>query len=335
MVRVHFSADDLARVRLKALGPLAELQLALTEAQRGAGGALFAGWRRRVRAALPGDARRLAGAWALPRRNLDLYTTVGACADLRGAVDRILSGSPRLLAELPLYPAAFHDRQPGWAVDGVRGDREAAVRLDAAVASAHAAALAPYWERVRAVLTAEYDHAARRMASLGVDGLLAGLGTWARWCPSRSVLEVDFRPLGGMSDLRLRGRGLALAPSFFAVRAEVFVPSDDGELLLIYPAVREPLRVAAVFDVRRRRSDAALAALLGRTRAAVLEAAAEGATTGQVARRLGVAASSASTHAAVLRDAGLITSRRDGGRVWHLVTPVGRQLLDRAWAAPL
>lgn len=330
MLRVHFSADDLARVRLESLGPLAELQLALTEAQRAAGGALFAGWRRRVRATLSADARKLAGAWALPRRNLDLYTTVGASADLPGAVDRILSGSPRLLAELPLYPAAFRDRQPGWAVMGIGGDREAAVRLDAAVASAHATALAPYWERVRAVLTAEWDHAARRMASLGVEGLLAGLGAWARWRPSPSVLEVDFHPLGGMSDLYLRGRGLALVPSFFAVQAEVFVPSGDGEPVLICPAVRDPLRIAEVFGVRRR-SDAALAALLGRTRAAVLEAAAEGATTGQVARRLGVAASSASTHAAVLRDAGLITSRRDGGRVWHLITPVGRQLLDRSW----
>ncbi|MEU8191559.1 winged helix-turn-helix domain-containing protein, partial [Micromonospora carbonacea] len=72
----------------------------------------------------------------------------------------------------------------------------------------------------------------------------------------------------------------------------------------------------------------ALAALLGRTRAAVLEATDAGCTTGEVARRLRISPAAASQHATVLRNAGLLVSHRDRNTVLHTLTPLGRAILD-------
>ena len=72
-------------------------------------------------------------------------------------------------------------------------------------------------------------------------------------------------------------------------------------------------------------------ALLGRSRAAVLEAVADGCTTTELARRAGVSLASASQHAAVLRDSGLLVTRRTGKSVHHSLTVLGAALLNATW----
>jgi DNA-binding transcriptional ArsR family regulator len=72
-----------------------------------------------------------------------------------------------------------------------------------------------------------------------------------------------------------------------------------------------------------------LAALLGHTRAAVLGALDRPGTTGELARRTGVLPSSASQHATVLREAGLVRTVRDGKAVRHTLTPLGAALRTR------
>ncbi|WP_327588067.1 winged helix-turn-helix domain-containing protein [Nonomuraea sp. NBC_00507] len=67
--------------------------------------------------------------------------------------------------------------------------------------------------------------------------------------------------------------------------------------------------------------------LLGSTRAGILRATVNGATTGELARLHEISASAASQHAQVLREAGLIVSRRMGPNVIHTATPLGRALL--------
>lgn len=70
-----------------------------------------------------------------------------------------------------------------------------------------------------------------------------------------------------------------------------------------------------------------LSALIGRTRAAVLEAIADGGTTSTVAQRLGISAASASEHATVLREAGLVVSIRQRNHMHHSLTRLGADLL--------
>ncbi|MDG4865877.1 winged helix-turn-helix domain-containing protein, partial [Streptomyces sp. T-3] len=66
----------------------------------------------------------------------------------------------------------------------------------------------------------------------------------------------------------------------------------------------------------------------GRTRSAVLASVDGGCTTGELARRVGVSAASASQHATVLRESGLLATVRDGNSVLHTVTPLGAALLQ-------
>ncbi|WP_406482308.1 winged helix-turn-helix domain-containing protein [Streptomyces sp. NBC_01615] len=125
-------------------------------------------------------------------------------------------------------------------------------------------------------------------------------------------------------DIHLAGRGLLLVPSVFCWRTPVTLIDPLLPPVLVYPVSRETgwSALAAPADCHN-----ALEALLGRTRAAALTALANGCTTGELARRIGVSAPTASQHAAVLRDASLIVSVRMRNRVLHTLTPLGRALL--------
>jgi DNA-binding transcriptional ArsR family regulator len=89
--------------------------------------------------------------------------------------------------------------------------------------------------------------------------------------------------------------------------------------VLVYPLHQQPSPVQS--------PGASLTALLGRTRATVLRAAAAGATTSELARVAGVSASCVSQHTTVLRDAGLITSQRQAASILHTLTPLGASML--------
>jgi DNA-binding transcriptional ArsR family regulator len=113
-------------------------------------------------------------------------------------------------------------------------------------------------------------------------------------------------------------------PSIFAPEPTATVNEGDDE-----PAVVTfPVRADWYPTPERSSLDRSpLADLLGSTRAAVVEALADrAATTGGLARRLGISAATASEHASVLRAANLVTSERDGNRVVHRLTPLGLAL---------
>jgi DNA-binding transcriptional ArsR family regulator len=74
-----------------------------------------------------------------------------------------------------------------------------------------------------------------------------------------------------------------------------------------------------------------LANLLGRTRSSVLTTIAESPhlTTKELASLLGISPAGASQHATVLREAGLISTRREGGAALHTLATAGFALLDQ------
>lgn len=71
-----------------------------------------------------------------------------------------------------------------------------------------------------------------------------------------------------------------------------------------------------------------LAALLGRTRSAALEATTEGCTTSELAQACDISLAAASQQASVLREAGLIQTRRNGRAVSHQISELGVRLLE-------
>ncbi|GAA4876336.1 winged helix-turn-helix domain-containing protein [Kitasatospora terrestris] len=328
MLRLHLTAADIGRTRLTLLGPLAETQLALSTAQHRGEDDLLGGWRRRVRSQLHGEARELAVGIAHPAGPLDLLTVAGPADRLDDGLDRLTARRGLIAAEIADAPDGLRARIPRFVAGAARGEAQATASLTAAFRTAHRVSVAPHWDRIERVLTAERAAKATEMVTGGTDALLGSLHPGVRWRPP--VLEVDYRPhTPGRTDIHLCGQGLLLAPSALARSIHLYLPlHEDEQLLLVYPVLRDTLAAARVLT-----ADApggrALDALIGTTRAAVLRTADGGTTTGDLARRLGISAGGASQHATVLRDAGLLHSHRLGRRIQHTLTPLGEALLSR------
>jgi DNA-binding transcriptional ArsR family regulator len=295
MQRIHFTPADFARVRLRpTVGPLVESAFAYGLLGRGVG-APFARWRSQV-------AERLTQ-WPLP------LSGGGAALGLEGFLDLIErsgrsvsteTATDRTAPALPFHPAA--------------GDLSQVWR----------AAVAPYWEHVRGYLEAECEARGRVLMAGGVELLLATLHSKITW--EAPVLEIHDGP---DEDISLDGRGLVLSPSVFLAQRPGRVTrrlAENGSVVLAFAAPPDPRQAAALWD-EPDDSGQPLGALVGQTRASALHALRSSCTTGQLADRLGISAAGASQHTAVLRRAGLITTRRIRNTVLHTLTPLGVALL--------
>lgn len=173
----------------------------------------------------------------------------------------------------------------------------------------------PLWPRIRADAVADRALRAEMLLRGGTDALLTTLGPDWLWQPSTLHL-----PSRSTHDIALCGRGLLLVPSYFATGALIMYRPEEPTVL-VYPmhTAHRPAGTTA---------SAALAPLLGRTRAAVLAALRDPATTTALAERLGISLAGASQHATVLRNAGLVATDRTGTAVLHSLRPLGRALLN-------
>ncbi|KOY59150.1 ArsR family transcriptional regulator [Streptomyces sp. XY332] len=189
----------------------------------------------------------------------------------------------------------------------------------------HRAAVEPYWTHIQAQIEAERAARGRALLDGGADELLASLPPMLRW--RAPVLECDY-PVD--RDVRLRGRGLLLQPSFFCRKTAVTLHDPELPPVLVYPAAAQlasaPTGGESIRPLEEQRQRT-LGKLVGHTRSVVLRAIGDGATTSELARRAGVSLASASQHACVMREAGLVTTLRRGNAVLHTVTPLGAALL--------
>lgn len=325
--RIHFTVEDMARVRVDdAPRPLLELGVALRVLQFPTRPLHLSAWRHTVLTRLPPQARMV----------VDLLPPHGWAPDF---LVPAWAGGPQELLEkvrsVPLHQITdevrlFAERQPlpSWA-HRLGDDPLLLQQLYDSLAVVHEHTIAPYWPRIRADIAADRAVRARHLLQGGAGQLLAGLNPRRmRWNPP--VLEVD--TASGMdAELHLGGRGLLLVPSMFSIRAPVLDPLAEPQPLLTYPVHpapdAPPLFPAAPPSAH---GPATLAALLGRTRAAVLHTIAEhpGCTTTELAASTRIAPASASEHATVLREAGLITTIRDRHTALHSPTPTGLALLN-------
>jgi len=336
------NAEDLAKVRLStSWGQLSEALFSLRALRSRTPSALLDGWAESVRARLcPETALLYALSPGCPP--LDLHTMVGPVS----SIDEALEGLERAPVERLRYELAAIgpslDRSVPWVKSWVRdlsdGDRRARKELVTRFDDYYQHAVGPYWDSIRRYLDAEVTQRARIMAEGGVDRLLATLHPQVRWRPP--LLEIApsaRRPLPGRTShpgveqpAGLSGRSLVLVPAVFDLD-EPFIFCDAADdtlpLLLIYPALRDADDARALWS-EPGPTYRALEMLLGRTRARALEAVADMCTTTELAQRIGVSLPTASHHLRVMRDAGLIASRRAGSRVLHHVTARGAVLLE-------
>jgi len=324
VLRIHFTEVDLARVRVAAEpDQMWEVLSTLHRLQSRGGRWQFAAWHRTVRADL--DAAGLARPvrtvlfplYALGPYLPDFLTPPESEDGISAALDGILRMPGRdVRAEIRLLDQV--SPVPSWAL---RLDQGAERReLTELIRRYHEVAVAPFTECVAGGIVAHRALLARTLLAGGVERLLSSLGPRFRWRPP--VLEVDYRT---DRDLRLRGRGMRIVPTYFSWGTPVAL-ADDG----LPPVLSYPINHPAVPEGALPAEHVPLGALLGGTRARVLRCVADGLTTGELAQVVGISQSAASRHASVLRDAGLTTSRQIGPTVLHTLTPLGAALLGQA-----
>ncbi|MFE2016888.1 ArsR family transcriptional regulator [Streptomyces sp. NPDC059499] len=325
MLRIHFTAADLARVRVApSPDPLWEVCLSLHRLRAGQGRRPYAPWYRAARARLheSGLASSVRSLLLplVPQAGYfpDFLTPAESADGLDAGLKGILATAPdRILDEVGRL--SRNGGGPSW---GARlAEQDARVQLTRTIRAYHDAVIAPYGDEIQARFEAERSARARTLLDAGIDGLLRTPGGGAEWKPP--VLHVGY-PVD--RDLYLEGRGLRLIPSYFCWGSPVALADPELEPVLVYPLGHGSPRQPLPGD---QGPGEPLAALLGRTRAAVLRAAASrtGATTGELARVTGASASSASQHATALRNAGLLVSHRHAALVLHTLTPLGVSLL--------
>jgi DNA-binding transcriptional ArsR family regulator len=327
MHRIHLTAADLARVRVApTLGPMGETLFSLTALRGRMEQTQFGAWRRRVRGVLDSRFAVLAAIAPVRPPRFDMAILAGPGRDLAESAEIFLASSRHAVqAELDFY-ARQHGRVPA-ALAGLVDSLAVRREVLSTVEAYHHAAVGPHWTGIRAHLDAERARRGTILLDQGVDGLLSSLHPSIRWQPP--TLYIRYCTHHGDADFILDGQGLLLVPSFF-VRAPtvMYDPSNPTDCVLIYPATIGVDHAADIWTGGT--STGALANLLGRTRASVLTAIADGVvTTGALARRLDVSSAAVSQHTAVLREAGLITTRRHRSSVLHNPTQVGLTLLDR------
>ncbi|MFJ6047442.1 helix-turn-helix domain-containing protein [Streptomyces sp. NPDC092307] len=318
MLRLHFTAEDLLDIAFASEPlPLVELGMAMAAWQRTDEQAVFGRWRGRVGRELPGRARPL----------LDLLRPDGDNPQFVEPYTRTLAEGLAVVRDAGalLTPcelrrvAARAPGSPSWLRALWAQDREAWEQLGGALRSAYEVVVAPHWPRIRQSFRADVAWRGRLLAAHGIRTCLASTHPRAAW--SGTVLEVDGPP---HYEARLGGRGLLLMPSSFWTGRPLLAEGPDGpdgRRVLLYPALT-PLPLIGPGPAQ-----GALDALLGRTRAAVLQSLIERRTTSELARDLDISLPSASEHTRTLRAAGLITTERDGKAVLHSVTGLGVDLL--------
>ncbi|MQA11178.1 MAG: helix-turn-helix domain-containing protein [Pseudonocardiaceae bacterium] len=319
MLRIHFDADDLARVRTApGPDPLWELVLSLNKLQSPNGGGRYAEWRTRAR-----DRIREAGVQRSfgilrtlvpPHGNFpDFMTPWEASFDLEAGYEAMLRLPPdRMLDDLR---RTFRRRAaPSWVRDLAdrrgRGMRE----IISAMRHYQREVLQPCEPQLMRHVEADLAARTRQLAQDGPVNLLRGLPAPIRW--NDGVLEADY-----LVDhrIRLNGRGLTLVPSYFCNDTPVTL--IDGELppVLVFPASARSVEQPEDRDY--------LAGLVGATRAQILRCLITPMSTRQLAERVRVSSPAVSQHIGVLRGAGLVTSARNGQSVQHRITRLGRELI--------
>jgi len=318
VIRFVFALEDLARTRF-AISPGWELMRSLAAFRDPATAGLHVPWLRSLSGRLAGIALEPAIALIPPRGYAPDFLTPPPAGPL-GDVDDDLAALRRTPAnqirhDMELFRSE-HPRSRA-AEPWLANPRREVARLAHTLEAYWEQAVAPAWPRIRALLEADIAHRARRLAEQGPAALFADLHPGVAWTGERlDVTSVH------EATIQLDGRGLLLMPSVFAWANPATIDLAPWQPTLIYPA----RGIATLWDEGAAAPDG-LARLLGAKRAALLAALDAPRSTTELAPRLSLSPATTSHHLLALRDAGLVTGRREGRAVLYARTPTGDALL--------
>jgi hypothetical protein len=322
MIRLRFGPGTLERVRF-AISPLMETMESLRALRDPDAQALHLPWIREARERT---------------RDLDLAPLMALLPEDRYTPDFVsppphgpLAGIEEELATVAATPPgvvraeierAYRNRPIPAALQPLLDEPASAIPALADLARAYFdRALAPHWPRIRAVVEGDVLHRARRLADGGALHGFADIDPSVRW--SDGVLEIDKR---AEQDVDLADRGLLFVPSVFGWPRVVIVTAPPWQPTIIYPA----RGAGALWEPAGGSASGALAALVGRNRAALLVALDRPRSTTDLAALAGITPGGVSQHLAVLRAAGLVHAHRVGRAVLNLRTVAGDALVGAA-----
>jgi DNA-binding transcriptional ArsR family regulator len=244
---------------------------------------------------------------------------------LRDQLAEIRATPPAQVAhELELCRETVEDERYRRTIDAFLADPAAARDLLATrLHEAWVELVAPFWVRIRTLLDRDIEQRSRTLARHGLRRVLDELHPQIRWtkrglwCADRTgrTVEVD-------------ERGLVLMPSAYMWPKVAAVVDEPWLPTIVYPA----RGVAELWRSPSAPPDG-LARLLGRTRALVLASLDRPLSTTALAALIELSPAGASRHLVALRDAGIVSSNRQGHEVRYRRTELGSALLHRRGAS--
>lgn len=209
----------------------------------------------------------------------------------------------------------------GHPLEGLRpylDDPRAAVdRLAEILAEFWRRAIEPHWTRIHSLLEADLLYRSRRLAEGGAAHLFADLHPRVAWRDDGVDVIMEYA-----ERIDLAGRGLVLVPSAFTCDKPSAMTQPPWQPTVVFPA----RGVALLWESAAAPADA-LARVLGRTRASLLNDLGAPRTTTDLAERLQMTPGGVSQHLSALRDSGLVTARRNGRHVLYWRSPLGDDLV--------
>jgi DNA-binding transcriptional ArsR family regulator len=184
--------------------------------------------------------------------------------------------------------------------------------------------VAPFWDPVHELIDADVAYRSAQIIRGGFDAALHGLHPNVTLAQDSIIVKHS-----DGAHLDLAGRGLALMPSAFVWPHAIVVHDRTWPPTLVYPA-----RGIGDLWTRPSRAPSGLAAVLGRTRALLLDDLDRPATTTTLAARHNISPAATSTQLSRLRTAGLITSQRVGKEVRYRRTTLGDALTSANRPSP-
>lgn len=194
-------------------------------------------------------------------------------------------------------------------------------RLTAMIEAYWEAALAPWWPRIRLLCEQDLLYRARLLAEGGARRLFSDLSPQISWDASGTLQIANT-----ISDITatLNGRGLLLVPTVFGGDRVFSVVAEPWQ-----PTVRyTPRGLGLLWQPPRRTAAAGLIGVVGATRAALLTALDEPASTSELAERCGLTPGGVSQQLQLLHHAGLVTRHRAGRWVLYARTHAAEALLE-------
>ncbi|TYB61019.1 winged helix-turn-helix transcriptional regulator [Nonomuraea sp. PA05] len=307
--------EDVARIRF-AFSPMWELVASLRTLQQPARQSIHLPWLKAVRPRLAGlDLTELL-ALVPPTGYLADFITPPPdtpMPDFAAELDRVRRADPARARE----EAAKVEGTDRAVIARFTADPEAGVlRVADALEAYWEVGLAEFWPRVYALLERDVLRRSRQLAQGGARELFAGLGPAVRWTGEKLIIDRPWCDAGG-----LHGDGLVLVPSAFYWPA-VAVMTAPYQSMLVYPVQG----VGTLWEQGPPPAPGALGALIGKSRAAILIALAEPATTSALATRMALTPGAVSQHLGVLSGGGLAVGLRIGKQVVYRRTLAGDML---------